>query len=432
MELQVKKSNEFWLRLDNAAKIYPAIRSTELTSVFRISFFLKERIKAKPFFEAVQALENRFPYYKVKLKIGFFWFYLEHADLSMNIKPDLGEVCRTFNKGELLFRVLAKTNNISVEFSHMITDGTGALEFLRSLLLVYFEKCGLRIPSGLTFLRPEDEPAKEEYEDAYSRYLKKGPSSMIKVRKAFHLPFSLKKPPGFRVLTVILSLDQVKQRSRSYHVSLTEYFISVYLFSLQQIYENLTSGKKHRSNRICRIEVPVNLRKMFPSKTMRNFSLYVLPEIDLRLGHYTFEEIIKSVYHQMQLETDPKLINKEINRNVGSLNHPFIRRVPLFIKSFILSKTYSIGVNRYSGVITNLGRISFAPEINTFIDHFKFIPPPPNKTLKVNCGIAGFGDKIALSFGNITSSDELERIYLNFLRDQKLSVEVINEENKKL
>jgi len=51
---------------------------------------------------------------------------------------------------------------------------------------------------------------------------------------------------------------------------------------------------------------------------MRNFSLFVTPEIDFRLGKYSFEEILKIVYHKMQVETDEKLINKIISRNVGS------------------------------------------------------------------------------------------------------------------
>ena len=55
-------TNDFWLRLDNAAKIYPAVRDRELTSVFRIGVSLKERIKAKQFLEAIHELEERFPY----------------------------------------------------------------------------------------------------------------------------------------------------------------------------------------------------------------------------------------------------------------------------------------------------------------------------------------------------------------------------------
>ena len=39
------QNDTFWMPLDNAAKIYPAIRTDELTSVFRLSVVLKERVK---------------------------------------------------------------------------------------------------------------------------------------------------------------------------------------------------------------------------------------------------------------------------------------------------------------------------------------------------------------------------------------------------
>ncbi|HEX5552171.1 MAG TPA: hypothetical protein VFX43_02905 [Chitinophagaceae bacterium] len=425
MKELANRRNEVWLRLDNAAKIYPAIRSPELTAVFRISVDLAQRVKVAAFLDAVNAIENRFPYYKVRLRTGFFWYYLEYSALPIAVKADTDRPCRDFNKRELMFRVLARENTISVEFSHILTDATGAFEFLKSLLLVYFEKCGIAISPEQAFLRPGETPANEEYEDAYSRYFKKGPSSLIQVRKAFHLPFTVKKTSRFNVLTAMIPLDETSGRSRHYGVSLTEYFIAVYLFSLQQVYENLPLRSRRGSNRIFRIEVPVNLRRMLPTRTMRNFTLYVLPEIDLRLGAYTFEEIIKTVYHQMRLETDQKLINKVISRNVGSLNNHFVRRVPLFIKSFLLSRFYAIGTSRYSGVVTNLGKIDIAPDINSQMDNFKFIPPPPNKILKVNCGIVGFGNKIALSFGNITSSRELEKAFLKFLTDDGVHVQTI-------
>ena len=47
MSDNIHHTGDFWLRLDNAAKIYPAIRDRELTAVFRISVQLKERIKVK-------------------------------------------------------------------------------------------------------------------------------------------------------------------------------------------------------------------------------------------------------------------------------------------------------------------------------------------------------------------------------------------------
>jgi NRPS condensation-like uncharacterized protein len=425
MTEKIQHTDDFWLRLDNAAKIYPAIKDRELTSVFRVAVELKDRIKAKQFLEAVHSLEERFPYYKVKLKAGFFWYYLEPGNLPIRVLPDQGLPCRAFDKHELMFRVLVKDNRISVEFSHILTDGTGAFEFLKTLLLSYFEKCRLTIPASLSFLHPGEIPSEEEHEDAYKRYFKKIEAGPPKIPKAFHVPFRLRETPRFDILTAVIPLENVLQKAKAYEVSLTGYLVAVYLHSLQHIYEQQSSFQKHTARKIIRIEVPVNLRRIFPSRTMRNFSLYVMPGIDLRLGHYTFEEILKIVYHQMHLETEKKLISKMISRNVSGEKNSFIRSVPLFLKSLILSKLYALGTSQYSGVVTNIGKIDLGPEINNLINTFIFIPPPPNKILKVNCAVAGFDNKLVLTFGNITTSKELERQFLTFLTAQGIPVKLM-------
>src|SRR5688500_1188830 len=128
-------SSSFWMRLDNAAKIYPAVQNEELTAVFRLSCVLTERIKIKPLLEAVAKIENRFPYYKVKPKKGFFWYYLEFHNEPIQIHTDLTIPCREFKKDDLIFRILIKDYQLSVEFWHILTDGCGGFEFLKSILL---------------------------------------------------------------------------------------------------------------------------------------------------------------------------------------------------------------------------------------------------------------------------------------------------------
>lgn len=417
-------TNDFWLRLDNAAKIYPAIRDKELTSVFRVGVELKERIRARSFLEAVHTIEERFPYYKVKLKAGVFWYYLDPEDLPIAVEPDKEVPCRAFEKNELMFRVLAKQNKISVEFSHILTDATGALEFLKTLLIIYLEKCGLASLPPLLYLDPKQTPSAEEYEDAYNRYFRKIEARSVKIPKAFHVPFFLKSLPRFQVLTAVVSTHELKNRAKEHEVSLTEYLAAVYVHSLQTIFDSQSRFRKKTRNKIIRIEVPVNLRRQFPSRTMRNFSLYVMPEIDLRLGHYTFEEIVKTVHHQMQLETDKKLISKMISRNVGGEKNAFVRAVPLFLKSLLLSRLYTQATAQYSGVVTNLGNIDLSPEVNSRINKFIFIPPPPNKTLKVNCAVVGFDNKLVITFGNTTVSRELERHFFTFLTSQDIPVKL--------
>lgn len=419
------KTEKFWLPLDNAAKIYPAIISDELTAVFRISAVLKDRIKINNLIRAAETLEERFPYYKVKLQKGFFWYYLEYSDRKVKIEFERQIPCRKFKAGGLLFRILAVRNRISIEFSHILTDGSGALEFFKSLLAVYFRECGIGIPPDFKFHKPGDTISEEEYEDSYNRYFKEDIPSMLKQSKAFHLPFSLKAVPRFEVLNAIISVSEIKKRAVEKGVDITVYLTSIYLSVLQDIYENLKPRSRKRKHKQLRIQVPINLRNIYPSASMRNFSLFVMPAIDLRLGHYTFDEIIKTVYHQMQLETDEKLVNKTIARNVGSEKKLLVRSIPLFLKSFILSlKYYSLGTSQYSGVITNLGRTILPPAQSEYIEYFIITPPPPNKKLKINCGIIGFNDVLVLSFGNITKSKELEKRFLKFLIDQGIKVKL--------
>ncbi len=412
------ENRKFWFTLDNAAKIFPAIISNEVTSVFRLTVVLKQPVRLNALSKAVLKAEKRYPYFRVQLKEGFFWYYLEHLPRHFSIEPDLGPpYCAKFPRGSLLLRILVKDNRLSVEFSHILTDGGGGLQFLKTVLELYSDEYNTESQSQ--YLPGSDPVSEEEYEDAYKRYFKEEIPAMVKRSHAYHIPFPLAPVPRFSIRSTVFSLAQIKQIARDKAVSITVYLVAVYLFILQDIHEELNSKGKHARHKKIRIQVPMDLRKIFPSKTMRNFSLFVMPEIDLRLGHYSFDEIIKAVYHQVQLETDEKLINKNISRNVGGEKKTYVRGIPLFLKSLILRITfYSLGTSQYSGVITNLGKIILPPKTGEITDYFIFTPPPPNKMLKINCGVIGFGDKLVLEFGNITDSDEFENKFLRFINEQ--------------
>lgn len=420
-----RNDEEFWYPLDNAAKIYPAITTDELTSVFRISANLKESIHIKRLFKAVRSIESRFPYFNVKIKQGFFWYYFESANFLTLIEVDDKIPCRKFNKEGPLFRVLVKNNRLSIEFSHLLTDGSGAMEYFKTLLAVYSALSGIGIPSTFNYLRPGEQPNPEEFEDAHNRYFKEDIPASVKRPKAFHLPFALKQKPRLDVLNAIIPLSEIKSIATEKGYNITVYLIAVYFFVIQEIFENYYPSHRFRKYKKLSLEVPINLRKMYPTATMRNFSLFVMPEIDLSLGHYSFDEILKTVYHQMQLETDEKLVNKILARNVGSERKLLIRSIPLFIKSFVLKMNYySLGCSQYTGVFTNLGVIKFPLEIGDQIEYFVLTPPPPTKKLKVVCGVIGFNDNLALSFGNISKSKELERRFIHFLVEQGIHIKL--------
>ena len=421
----IQNNKEFWYPLDNAAKIFPAITTDEVTSVFRISANLKQRINIKCLFKAVRSIESRFPYYKVRLKKGFFWYYFESTEFLTPIEVDDQISCRSFLHGDNLFRILVYNNQLSVEFSHVLADGGGAFEYFKTLLVRYFELIGVEIPSTFNYIKPDEKPNPEEFEDAYNRYFQEHIPASVKRPKAFHLPFALRNVPRFEVLYAIISSSEIKERAKEKKVNITVYLIAVYFSILQDIYESLPPGSKYRKHKKLSIEVPINLRKMYPTATMRNFSLFVMPEIDLRLGHYSFDEMIKTVYHQMRLETDKKLVNKILALNVGSERKLLIRSIPLSLKSFVLKiSSYALGSSQYSGVVTNLGEIHFPEQIAEQIDCLTVIPPPPNKLIKAGCGMISFNDKLVICFGSIAKTKEFEKRFVQFLVKEGIHVRI--------
>ena len=66
-----------WVKLDNAAKIYPAARSKSWSNVFRVSVTLKDEINPVIMKSALDVTLRRFPSISARLRKGLFWYYLE-------------------------------------------------------------------------------------------------------------------------------------------------------------------------------------------------------------------------------------------------------------------------------------------------------------------------------------------------------------------
>ena len=390
---------------------------------------LKRPVNYQAIKEAVDITSRRFPYFSVSLGSGFFWHYLEFHYKPPRIQPEEEIPCTAFalnRKNEPLYRVLIKVDRISVEFIHIITDGSGAIEYLKSLLYTYLRLTGNSISSSEGIILPDSPVSEDEVEDSFNRFFRKLPPP-ANLSKAWHLPFRLNEKPRLRVLLAEMNVNEIVEISRNNKVSLTEYLVAVYLFSLQKIYlAEKDKGIKQKFN-ILRIEVPVNMRNKLPSRSMRNFSLFVTPEADLRLGIYTFEEILKNVHNYIQSSSDIKQISRFMSSNVSHEKMLLIRVLPLFIKRLAIAAFYrGLGSKKCSGILTNLGVVRLPEEMEELIDSFHIVPPPPNKQVKVTCAIVSFKDKVRLCFVNITESNELEQTILKNLSDSGIHIKILN------
>jgi NRPS condensation-like uncharacterized protein len=397
--------------------------------VFRVTASLKEPVRYSVIREAVAITSRRFPYFSVSLGSGIFWHFLEFKDQLPRIQADEEIPCSAFavkRKNEPLYRVIIKGKRISVEFTHILTDGGGGIEYLKSLLYTYLTLAGKHLNSAGDIILPGTPVSDEESEDGYLKFFQKMPPP-AKLVKAWHLPFKLNERPRLRVLRAEVRVDEILEVSRRYKVTLTEYFVSVYFFSLQKIFISSKRNSIKDKRKVLRIEVPVNMRNKLPSRTMRNFSLFVLPEIDVRLGTYTFEEILKSVHHQLQISTDIKQISRFLSSNVSYEKLLAIRIMPLFIKKMATAAIYrNLASKRWTGMVTNLGQVNLPAEMEEMVDFFELIPTPPNRKVKSGCAMMSYKDKLRICFCNITQSTEVEQHIFRYLSDAGIHVKILN------
>ena len=129
-----------WSRLDNAAKIFPSNSSMRDSKVFRFVCELKDFINPVILQTALDRAVEQFPFFQSVMKRGAFWYYLEESDIKPVVQKEYELPCIPLydtNKESLLFRVLYYNKRVSVEIYHTLTDGTGALQFFRTLIYYY-------------------------------------------------------------------------------------------------------------------------------------------------------------------------------------------------------------------------------------------------------------------------------------------------------
>ena len=422
---QAQDSN--WYKLDNAGKIYPAIISKRITSLFRISVSLKSPISLDLLEKANKRVIKRFPYFQVSVKSGFFWYYLETNHRLPRIEGDSLYPCMKMpikHRRMFLFRVRVYKNRIAVEFSHILTDGTGASVYLKTLTAEYLRLMGHPIPSSRNdgIFPLDEDPLEEEKEDAFRQYFNPKLPPPNKNTGAYHLRGKLIPRHHYYLMTGILPVKAVKDKAGEMGISISEFLISVYIHSFQE-YIRLHHRKKKGLKPI-RMNVPVNLRGLYPSETMRNFFLSVEPWIDPRLGEYTLEEIAAKVHHYMRYEVDRKFLNQQITRNVKGELNVVNRLLPLPLKNAVLPLVYRmLGENNYTSGFSNLGKISLPEEMAAHIERFEFFPPPSTGN-KIKCTAVSWQDKLYISFGSLVEETEIERFFFTSLRKMEIAVKI--------
>lgn len=417
-----------WLPLDNAAKIYPPAMTEGWNALFRVSVTLNEPVDRQILKRALLKTIARFPNFAMQLRRGFFWYYLDKLDGAPEIQDDVQNPCarmRFSENGGFAFRVRCYNRRIAVEIFHVITDGGGGLSFLKTLTAEYLTlKYGVEIPRAGDLLDCNDAVSPEEIADGFPKYA--GPKSVSEPAcTAYHLN-GTPDPDFLHVTTGILDAAEISSRAKALGATVTEYLTTVLLFAASDWKKAHSEFRQKR--RPVKVTVPVNLRKVFGCKTLRNFANYANVGLDTRLGEYSFEEAVRIVHHQLKLETDPHRLAAKIASNVNIEKNVFMRLVPLFIKNPIMSLAYRVEGDRKSTTcLSNLGRVELPEQMRPYVERFDFMLGSLIENPVASAAVS-YDGKLVINFTRTIEETFLERAF--FTRLVKMGIHVKLESNQ--
>lgn len=412
-----------WMRLDNAAKIYPAAIRKGWSNVFRLSATMTEEVSTALLQEALDAVVPRFPSIAARLRRGAFWYYLEQVPHAPAVQEEKSCPARPMTRRELrrcALRVIVYGRRIAVEFFHALTDGTGGLIFLKTLLAEYLRRrCGCLITpeDGISdILKP---PSPEELEDAFPRYAGAVAASR-KETNAWHLS-GTPETDGYRNLVCFrLSARETKAVAEAYGVTVTVFLCAVMMEALLALQAEKIPNRRFRKR--IKVLLPVNLRPLFGSRTLRNFAMYTTPEADPRLGDYTFEELCAIIRHRMGLEISPKHMSTRIATNVRSEKSMAVKILPLFLKNLVMKAVFdAVGEKKSCLSLSNLGLVRLPDTMAPHVERMDFILGTQARAPH-NCGVIAYGDTLCINFIRNIREAELELNFFRFLRAHGIHV----------
>ncbi|MBQ7195000.1 MAG: hypothetical protein IJS07_05150 [Bacteroidales bacterium] len=411
-----------WTRLDNASLIYPACRTRRYATTFRMSVSLDEAVSKDILRKALEKTASRFPSFCYGLDKGFFWWILRRLENKPVLNPASPMKPFSFRKnGGYMFKVSSEDNRIILDMFHALTDGNGGMTFLLSLTAEYLRmRYGIEIPASGWILDPDQEPSHSEIEDSFDRFSGiKG--ELDKETKAFHPTGTAERHDVLNDVRVSLPVSQIRKKARELDCTVTELITAAMLKSLQEVRREQNSEK---GVPYIKVEVPVNLRPIFRSNTLRNFSSYVHLGIDVRNGDLPFSEILEEVKLQKKLYAQPRRLTTRVAGNVALEDNPAIKLIPLFIKKPVINfiNTHK-GDNYCSQTLSNIGVINIPETMREHVRDIDFILGRSKKRPGA-CACVSYGDRLNLNFSRRIAERDFEDRFLATLAELGIDAEV--------
>lgn len=426
-KLKKNVKNKTWFKLDNAGTVFPGQNTKTWSNMIRASLSIKEEVDPDTLFIAVKRCLPRFPTMAVRMRNGLFWHYIEKNPEDPVVLPDANNPCLRLNHKEhnrYMFRFFYYKNRISIEIFHALTDGFGATVFLCTVVAEYLRIKGYHIPCGGMVYDINEQPKPEEIEDSFVKYASKTAKEKIPQFQAYHRIGERMPKHTSIVTTGYIPVDILKKKAKEKGVTITEYLSSVMMLIQMQF-----QRKENLRQKEVVMQIPVNCRNQFDSKTLRNFSVTYQLRINPNWGEYTFDEVLKHLALSLRLTNNPKHLSAMFASNIAIEKNPVMRFIPVALKDFAVGLVFTCGAEKTtSAVFTNVGVVNIPEEMLNLVESYVLMPTA-GRLNGARVGAGTVGNVMAVTFSNMYNDTDIEREFFRFLVKQGIPVKIESNKN---
>ena len=401
--LQARKAK--WRSLENAAKIFPATSNARDERVFRVACELNEPVRPELLQQALDQAMTRFSLFSCVLRKGVFWYYLEESTLRPTVREEYRAPCSRLyypDAKTLLFEVTYFKRRINLEVFHALADGTGTVQFMRTLVALYLT---LAHPEAVHALAQPTLDVAVSGEDSFTKYYRKDKQKeKIQKYRAYQFPSSTRLEAGQMYLVEgVASVEQILKAARSRGATLTSFLSAVLLCAIEQ------EMRERDKRKPVALMIPVNLRHFFPSDSVRNFFAWIDIGYDFKQHPGDLESVVQFTSEFFKREITKERMAARMNSYIGLETNPLMRIVPLEIKMRALQLGNYASYGSDTAVFSNVGRIDLPLECAPFVRMFDFF----TSTAKMQLCVCSYADNLTMTF---TTAFKNISVYRNFFR----------------
>lgn len=376
---------------------------------------MTEQVDLEKLQRATDKTLQRFRTFNVYLAKGFFWSYLRDSTSRLIVGEESdypAALIEVGSPGAHLLRVFAFGRRIGVEFFHAVTDGSGGLEFLKSLLHTYLSLDSDFIPTEDKVVAAdslprlgEDSDSFEEYR-AYCKEIGASPAgSPPPARRVKGTNFDIH---GHNVTELIVPAKNLTEAAHKYGVTVSGFLTAVTLAALAQTTRGIPGNDPFI------VAMPLNLRRVLPSRTFRNFFAVA------RIGYTCApDDPFTVLATKVKAEIDAALTLEAIATTVNETTQ-FDGSLPArFTPNVVKRRAIRYGFRHFSEnnstvTLSNLGNVVLPSGMTDRVERLSFnLCSSPQAPLAI--AVVSYGDTATISFTRCYVESDFVRAFAELL-----------------